>query len=185
MEGGEWTFNETIHTGVRWFLLRVLEEAAEVEAEPAGALPVLPCDCTLFTLLVLDVLDTDLQVHANTRHWLHPRTGPAAFLPTYSHLLTRPGFHSYLSQTHLLPISLTSPCTNSTHASSQTHLLPISLTSLFTNSTHASSQSHLLLPIFLTSPCTPHSRQLHSSAATQTPQIPHADAKTLGQNSSI
>ena len=49
-------------------MLRVLEEAAEVEAEPAGALPVLPCDCTLFTLLVLDVLDTDLQVHANTRH---------------------------------------------------------------------------------------------------------------------
>ena len=108
-----------------------------------------------------------------------------SYLPTYTHLLTRPGFHSYLSQTHLLPISPTSLCTNSTQASSQTHLLPISLTSLCTNSTHASSQSHLLLPISLTSLCTPHSRQLHSSAATQTPQIPHADTKTLGQSSSI
>ena len=170
---------------MRWFLLRVLEEAAEVEAEQAGALPVLPCYCTLFTLLVLDVLDTDLQVHANTRHWLHPHTGPAAFLPTYLLTLT------YKTWIPLIPFSDSSPAYlsdlsvykfNSCFFSDSS---PISLTSLCTNSTHASSQSHLLLPISLTSLCTPHSMQLHSSAATQTPQIPHADTKTLGQSSSI
>ena len=86
-------------TGVRWFLPRTLVVEEEGPAAvPEAALPVLPCDCTLLTLLVLDVRDTDLLC-TNKLLWGHSTT-PTCCAQTYHSGVTsrhRPVVHKQIT----------------------------------------------------------------------------------------